>query len=136
MIIIWSGCIFQSPKFLELFGFDSFIRLVHCFIIDLPIRAWLKAFHFYFFFNLVFDITTYLTTIHQTEKMIKNKYKNKNKKKKMSCHWGKPKPFFLIHLINLQISQKVDHLSKKECNNLFLNIINFDSFSMILNHPK
>ena len=115
------------------FFIDYNSRLMHFSITKIPRTIWLWLFHspcslfhyrfttscviegfsFLFFFNLVFDITTYLTTIHQTEKMIKNKYKNKNKKKKMSCHWGKPKPFFLIHLINLQISQKVDHLSKK-----------------------
>ena len=66
----------------------------------------------YLFFYLAFDISTYITTIHQGEKKNKNLKKEK-KNKKMSCHVGKPKPFFLIHLINLHISQKVDHLSKK-----------------------
>ena len=95
----------------------------------------------YLFFYLAFDISTYITTIHQGEKKNKNLKKEK-KNKKMSCHVGKPKPFFLIHLINLHISQKVDHLSKKKCiyiyiyNYLFLNIINLASFSMILNNPK
>ena len=43
---------------------------------------------------------------------------------------GKSKSFSLIDPINLQISQKLDHFSK----NLLLIIINFVSFSMILNN--
>lgn len=103
---------------------------------QVDLRLLCSLFHYSFARDqrlFIFIFILFLTLLHiQQQQPIKGEKNNLKKKKKMSFLIGKPKSFFLIYPINLQISQKLDHFSK----NLLLIIINFVSFSMILNNSE
>ena len=63
---------FSITEIPRVFDFDSFIRLVHCFSLEIYKFVRDQRHFIFIYFYLVFDITTYITTIHQGGKKDKN----------------------------------------------------------------